>query len=131
MNWLVLSFYLTLGTIGYQGQVFDSAGSAMFTMPTPSFQTTLGVEAQLFDNHLFFGGSVETWEASDGNGFFAPSEAFYVFSAGLRYSEFEIGYRHECDHAIISYWNGVPPSQGMLINKDEFYVNYTGHLKIF
>jgi hypothetical protein len=131
MQWLVLSYFLSLGTLSYQGQVFDPSGSAMLTMPTSSFQTTFGVEAQAFDNHLFVGGSVETWESPNGRGFFFPSEGFYIFSAGLRGWGFELGFRHECDHPIINEWGNSPPEQGLGANRDEFYLNFTGRLKVF
>ncbi len=131
MNWLVLSFFFSLGTLSYQGQIFNPAGSAMFfTMPIPSFQTTFGVEAQLLDNHLFIGGSAETWESPTGSIYFAPSEAFYSFSAGLRLSGFEIGYRHECDHPIVNSWSDSVLN-GYGANRDEFYLSYRGSIKIF
>jgi hypothetical protein len=129
MSWLTLAYFLSLGTLAYQGQMFDPAGSAMFNIPQ-SYQTTLGVEAQAFDNHLFVGGSVETWESPNGQGFFNPSETFYVFSAGLRGWGFEVGYRHECGHPVVS-WTDFQIGQGFLSNKDEFYLSYSGKLKLF
>jgi hypothetical protein len=131
MNWLVLSYFLSLGMLSYQGQVFDPSGSAMLTIPAPSYQTTLGFEIQGIDNHLFVGGSVQTWESPDGTGLFIPSEAFYIFSAGLRGWGFELGYRHECDHPIINEWGGTRPDSGLQINQDEFYLSFTGKLKVF
>ena len=103
----------------------------MMTTPSPSYQTTLGVEAQLLDNHLFVGGSVQTWESPNIGSFtFSPSEAFYVFSAGLRGWGFELGYRHECDHTTVNTWDDSP-SQGMQNNRDEFYLSFTGKVKVF
>ena len=89
MQWLTLAYFLSLGTMAYQTQTFDPRGSAMFIVPQNSFQTTLGVEAQAFDNHAFAGASVETLESYNGN-LFSPSEAFYVFNAGLRAWGFEL-----------------------------------------
>jgi hypothetical protein len=130
MNWLVLSYFLSIGTLAYQGQTFDANGSATFMMPTPSYQTTLGVEAQGFDDHLFVGGSVQTWESPNGNDLFSPSEAFYIFNAGLRGWGFEVGYRHECDHPIVTTWD-ERASSGLSIVRDEIYLSFTGKLKIF
>jgi hypothetical protein len=115
--------------MAYQTQTFDPRGSAMFIVPQNSFQTTLGVEAQAFDNHAFAGASVETLESYNGN-LFSPSEAFYVFNAGLRAWGFEFGWRHECDHAISSAWGGGIP-QGIMANRDEFYLSFTGKIKVF
>jgi hypothetical protein len=130
MQWLTLAYFLSLGTVAYQGQTFDLRGSAMFIVPQNSFQTTLGVEAQLFDNHAFAGASVETWETHAGSVSFAPSEAFYIFNAGLRAWGFELGWRHECDHPVSSNWGGGVP-QGMLSMRDEFYISYTGKINVF
>jgi hypothetical protein len=129
MNWLVLSYFLSLGTLSYNGQMFTGDHYAGFVMPSPGFQTTLGVELQGLDNHLFVGGSVETWESLYGV-IIAPSESLYIFNAGIRGWGFEIGYRHECDHPMISTVDDRA-SQGFLAKRDEIYLSYTGKLKVF
>ena len=126
MTWLALAYHVSLGTLSYTGEVFDVHDVAAFVTPSPSFQTTLGVEAQLFDDHVFIGGSVETWESPISLTNFAPSEAFYGFSAGFRAWGFELGYRHECDHVV-----NVLPKQGLSAMRDEFYLSFKGTLKVF
>jgi hypothetical protein len=131
MTWLAFAYFFSLGTLSYTGETFDAHDIAMFTASENSFQTTLGVEAQLFDNHVFVGGSVETWESALDLTNFAPSEAFYTFSAGLRAWGFELGFRHECDHPILSRWDGSLSPQWFGVMKDEFYLSFCGALKVF
>ena len=130
MNWLVLSYFLSIGTLSYTGQITDTNGFAVFNAPQSSFQTTLGVEAQAFDNHVFLANSVETWESTSPGGGFSPFEAFYVFSVGMRGWGFEVGYRHECDHPV-AYIFGQTFFEGISVNKDELYLSFTGKLNVF
>lgn len=130
MNWLLLTYFLSFGSISCQEQIYNPAGGAIFSTPQPSFQTTLGVEAT-FADHVFVGGSTEAWMSPDGESTFNPFEGFYIFSAGLRGWGFEVGYRHECDHPIVSTFDYSFAAQGAHVNRDEFYVSYTGHLKVF
>jgi hypothetical protein len=135
MNWLVLSYFLSLGTLSQYGQFIapidpgriSSPATGSFRTDPGTFQSTLGIEAQMLDNFLFIGGSVETWETF--NGGFYPFESLYEFSAGLRWSGLELGYRHECDHPTID--NMSLPGQGFGFTKDEFYLSYTGKINIF
>ena len=130
MTWLAFAYFLSLGTLSYHGQIFDPGGYGDMILSS-SYQTTLGVEAQLFDDHAFIGGSVQTWESQIDLVNFAPSEGIYTFSAGLRGWGFEIGYRHECDHAIMDTWAHSYPTQGFLVMRDEFYVSYSGIINMF
>ena len=130
-DWLAFSYFVSIGTMAYSGQTFDAHGSAIFTMPTPSYQETIGIEADAFDNHIFAGFSEETWMHPEGTFTFTPDENFYSISAGLRGWGFEIGYRHECDHPIVSWFGDIAPHQGFIGNTDTFYLSYTGHLKVF
>lgn len=128
MQWLVLSYFLSIGTLSYNAQVLTMLGPAEIATPDRTFQTTLGVELQAFDNHLFAGGSVQTWETIYGL-VFAPSESLYVFSAGIRFDGLELGYRHECDHLTLSEM--ILPMKGFGGNRDEIYLNYMSKLKVF
>jgi hypothetical protein len=128
MTWLALAYFLSLGTLN--GQQLTSPDFITFQTLPLTFQTTFGIEAQLFNNHLFAGGSVQTWESALDGGFFAPNEGIYIFSAGLRWEGLEIGYRHECDHPIVSRAD-FQISQGILSSRDEIYLSYKGTLKIF
>jgi hypothetical protein len=128
MTWLALAYLLSVGTLNYNEGAASNAYSPITQYPSNTYQTTLGIEAQLLDNHIFIGGSVETWESSLNNGLFAPWESLYIINAGIRFSNIELGYRHECDHATIT---GETPIYGFLENKDEIYFTYKHVAKIF
>ena len=125
MNWLVLSYFLSLGTLSYQMQFVSDP--VHFSTPN-SFQSTLGIEA-LIAEHVFVGGSVQTYEKMTVDTPFSPWESLYSFKAGLRGWGFEIGYRHECDHLVLEGFATL--YDGFWQNRDELYVSYTGHLKVF
>jgi hypothetical protein len=129
MSWLVMSFFLSLGTLSYNGSFLSPEGMVSIVEPPNTFATTLGVEAQLLDNHAFVGASIQTWESVLGNGFFSPSESLYIFNAGFRLNGFEIGWRHECDHITLATMS--LPSQGFGENRDDIYVSYHANIKVF
>jgi len=129
MSWLALVYFLSFGSMSYQGQVAFDWGIIDTIMTTPgTFETTFGTEAQMFDNHVFVGGSVETWESFNGE-LFTPTESFYDFSVGLRGWGFELGWKHECVHLTIEGW--AVPNSGFISNRNELYLSYTGKLKVF
>jgi hypothetical protein len=128
MQWLVLSYFLSLGALSYNGQFLSPSGEIAIIAPAKTFQTTLGAELQAFDNHLFIGGSVQAWETFNGGTLLNPMESLYVFDAGLRWNGIEIGYRHECDHPILSSFSF---DQSWLSNRDEFYLSFKGSTKLF
>lgn len=128
MNWLVLSYFISLGTLSYNGDFINQPNLVSIQSPSNTFETTLGAEAQLFDNHLFVGGSVETWEVV-GVELFNPWESIYTFSAGLRGWGFEAGWRHECDHVVTS--NAALPMLGFITGQDQLYLSYRASVKVF
>lgn len=125
MTWLALAYLLSAGTLDYNA----CQPSINFVQSPPdSFQTTLGLEAQMIDNHVFAGGTIETWETSDVKSYFSPWESLYTFNAGLRFGGFEAGYRHECDHITLGTFN---PPPGFFANKDEVYASFRATIKVF
>ena len=130
MNWLVLSYFLSLGTLSYNGNFLSPQGQIEIVIPPKTFQTTLGVELQAFDNNVFIGGSIETWETFNGETFFNTMESLYMFNPGLRWNGIEVGYRHECDHPIVSRVD-FRLNQGWLSNRNEFYLSFKGSIKLF
>jgi hypothetical protein len=128
LTWLALAWFLRLGTIHYTGEFVNPPLEVLLWTPPNSYATTLGVEAELFDDHVFAGGSVETWESSNGV-LFSPSQSIYRFGVGARLNGIEIGWQHECDHVTLSSFDTKPC--GFMANRDEFYVSYTGKIKVF
>jgi hypothetical protein len=123
MQWLTLLYTLSFGTVSYQ--------SALLSTPLESFSTVLSVELQAFDNHLFLSSGVETWETAQSLASFAPFQALYTFSAGLRLGGFELGYRHECDHPVISNISLQPMLYAFLNVRNTFYISFKGKLNVF
>lgn len=66
---------------------------------------------------------------------FSPDHDEYVFSVGLFYKWFEIGYRHKCYHPIFPYRNSFPEHEqeyttlleGM---HNDIYVKFQGRLEM-
>ena len=126
MQWLVLSYLISIGSVYNVVAVHDPL--VYVQTPGCSIETTLGFEALIAD-HFFIGAQAETWETPAGNGFFSPFESLYRFSAGVRFSGFEAGFRHECDHETLSSFSA--PTSGFAGGRTEFYVSYTGKVKVF
>jgi hypothetical protein len=59
LTWLALAYLLSAGTLSYNA---CQPSISFVQSPPESFQTTLGIETQMIDNHVFAGGTIETWE---------------------------------------------------------------------
>jgi hypothetical protein len=130
MTWLALAYMVSIGTMSYQMEYINPPIEAFYLTPQGTFSEKLGVEAQIFDDLVFIGGSVETWESIGGSqGMFSPSQSLYVFNAGVRKNGIEFGWRWECDHMTLP--GTQIPNQGFLGNKSEIYFSYHGNAKIF
>ena len=125
MNWLVLSYFLMAGTVNYD---VGFLGTGAYRTPAQTYETTLGVEATIAD-FAFVGGQVQTWETPAGGAFFTPLQSLYQFNAGFRFHGFELGFRHECDHMTLDAYLGA--GKGFIGDRTEFYLSYTGKLKVF
>ena len=129
MSWLVMSFMISIGTLHYAGEFTNPPLDVLLQTPANSYQTTLGVEMQGIDNHVFLGGRVETWESGNMDGMFSPSQSLYVFNAGFRGYGFEFGWRHECDHITLP--NAQSKVNGFSADRDDFYLSYKTSVKVF
>jgi hypothetical protein len=129
MNWLVLSYLISLGTLSNYVQVDDIPrdNRIIFEEPANAFSTTLAVELLAFE-HIFVGGSVTTWEVWNEWLSFCPNEALYGFSAGVRFGPFELGVRHECDHSVVT--GGGIDNLTIGGNKTEVYVKLEGKVNL-
>lgn len=130
MTWLALAYIISLGTMNYQMEYINPPIRAFYLTPEGTCSETFGAEVQLFDDLIFIGGSVETWENAGGSkGMFSPSQSLYVFNAGVRKNGVEFGWRWECDHMTLP--GTFIPDQGFLGNKSEVYISYHAVAKIF
>ena len=129
MTWLMLSYFVTIGTLHYGAEFINPPIAAEYLTPPGTFTETFGVELQIAEIG-FIGGSVETWETVGGSqGMFSPSQSLYVFNAGVRKNGIELGWRWECDHMTLP--GTFIPDQGFLANKSEIYLSYHGSVKLF
>lgn len=129
MNWLVLSYLVTLGTMNYQAEFINPPIEAFYLTPKGTFVETFGVELQIAEIG-FIGGSAETWETTGGAaGMFSPTQSLYAFTIGARKNGLEFGWKWECDHMTLP--GTLIPNQGFLANKSEIYIQYKGSVKLF
>jgi len=77
-----------------------------FDQPAPSpinFYTYLESELSFF-NLVFIGGGMKSFFAThEGTKYFKPFQMNFIFFAGIKYKQFEAGFRHYCIHPIITY----------------------------
>lgn len=129
MQWLVLSYFLSLGTLSYQAEFINPPIEAFYLTPKGTFVETFGVELQVADI-AFVGGSVQTWETTGGAaGMFSPTQSLYVFNVGVRKNGLEMGWRWECDHMTLA--GTLISDQGFLSNKSEIYLSYRSKITLF
>jgi hypothetical protein len=125
MNWLVLSYFLTVGMNFNHSVAIDSM---LWQAPANAVETTLGAELLAMD-HVFVAASVKTDESYIGGASFAPFLSEYNVKIGLRFGGFEVGYEDDCTHPTLAKqvnlpyhlyggWNGV-------------YLSFKGSCKLF
>ena len=118
MNWLILLYFLELG----YSPIYQSVNTLPYeyTQNENIYYVHFDAEVLMLD-HLFIGGSTKIFmQPVKDNYQFFPIENDFLFKAGLRFKNIEAGFRHQCNHPILS--NGVS-SQGKSYGVfEEFYV---------
>jgi len=101
MDWIVFLFALELGIVPTSGFVmYDTPSETVFEQ---AGYVQLETRIELF-KYLFLGGSIRTYVWKDREGVsFWPWRDGYMFNAGLRYKQMELGFRHYCTHPVIPY----------------------------
>ena len=124
MNWLILLYFLELGFSplysSYNSLPVDSFGIEN----TNIFYVNLDVEVEIFD-HLFIGGAVKTYTQNDDGVSLYPFEANYLFKAGLRFNNLELGFKHFCLHPVRPYEMYYEPQGSTNSAYEEFYIRIT------
>jgi len=92
ISWLTLLFAAEVGLAS------QSLGPYEFV---DAVYTHFEVEAILADV-AFVGGSTDIYSAYISPLAYAPFDARYHFTAGLRYGPLEVGWRHTCIHPVLS-----------------------------
>ncbi len=118
MNWLILLFALEMGYAPYYGS-FN--GSEHF-LEQNIYYVTMETEAILLD-YIFIGGVIKTYINDKPDDYtFSPFEADYLFKAGLRYKNLEVGFKHFCLHPVRPYEMYYEPQGSTDSGYEEFYI---------
>lgn len=126
MNWLILSWALTLGFVPSVDNSIINGLQVTGIGYSNVLEAQLDVSAVIL-GHLRLEGSAETYMLPPSDGWtFLPFRADYTFGAALFSGNFEVGLRHECDHGI-EYTNDILPWYGS--SETLVYVKITGGSK--
>ncbi len=129
MNWLVLSFYLTLGMNLHQSYAIQSASDyAYWQAPDNSVVSTLGSELLAID-HVFLDAEVKTEESYLHGVNFSPFYSEYTVKAGLRFGGFEAGFIDNCIHPTLD--TNAGRSSYFYGGYQGFYASFKGKVKLF
>ncbi len=121
MLWLTLLFAFEAGVVGNNAWYLYEAHE-WFEPDRVGYYTLVELEAQA--GWVFAGGSVRTDMQPNSVGNYNPHWATYDFSAGIRFREVEIGYRHRCTHPIQTYLTNQQLLRSPVLegSYDEIYV---------
>lgn len=114
-SWLLL---FPIFELAYVETAYDD-----FMYPENTTESTVGVEAELFEHVYIKGGSVnyQSYGAVD---VWQPYKVIYKFEAGIKWNGIEAGYYHECEHRVISGEDVRPFGGGMT----KYFIRYGGKL---
>ena len=118
MNWLILLYFLELG----YSPIYQSVNTLPYeyTRNENIYYVHFDTEVLMLD-HFFIGGSTKIFmQPVKDNYQFFPIENDFLFKAGLRFKNIEAGFRHQCNHPILS--NGVSSQGKSYGGFEEFYV---------
>lgn len=108
----------------------------VYTAEEMQYYTELDAEVLLFE-HIFIGGAVTTRSRTAREKYgipynFSPFTDEYLFKAGIRFGNVEIGFRHLCTHPVIPYINSVRQVNRTPITYEgayeEIYLRFEGRL---
>lgn len=120
MNWLILLYFLELGYSPIYQSINVLEEQYDYTENLNVYYIHFDAEVLMFD-HFFIGGSTKTYIQPKKESYqFYPIENDYLFKAGLRFDNLEIGFRHQCNHPSLS--NGVQSQGKSYGGFEEFYV---------
>lgn len=125
MNWLILLYFIELGYSPF----YESANKFVdfsYIKNENVYFITLDIEAELL-KYIFIGGAVKTYFQDRINSkSYLPFEADYLFKAGLRYKNIELGFRHLCLHPVRPYEMYYQPQGSTDGAYEEFYIRISG-----
>lgn len=106
MNWLVLSWALTVGYLPVQADYIYSGGKVVeIQAPENTLSTMLEFQADAFDCFRAWTSMRSYQEFSYESIYMSPWRIDFKIGAELYYGPFAFGVWHECDHGINKYMN--------------------------
>lgn len=118
MNWLILLYFLELGYSPFYGSL--NTLPYEYTRNENVYYIHFDAEILMFD-HFFIGGSTKIFIQSVKDDYqFFPIENDFLFKAGFRFKNLEIGFRHQCNHPVMNY--GVASNGKAYGGFEEFYI---------
>lgn len=122
MKWLLLSYWLTVGSLFQQDwAVSDQPG--FYETPGVAIETELGMNARVLD-HLNVGGFIRTDSSPAAPPFFAPFLSTYGVDINVEWGPFRAGFRHSCTHPVVSDAHSL--DSYLMENRTSFYLTFSG-----
>ncbi len=122
MNWLIILYFIELGYSPFYDSWNSLPVDELRISNENVFDVTLDAEVQIFD-YFFMGGAIKSYfQDKENQDSFYPFESNYLFKAGLRYKNIELGFRHLCLHPVRPYemiYNAKGSTNGAY---EEFYI---------
>ena len=120
MSWLILLYFIEFGYSPIYQSINVLPSDYEFIKNEHVYYIHFDAEILILD-HLFFGGSNKISVQPENESYqFYPVESDFLFKAGLRFDKIEAGFRHQCNHPVLSA--GVQ-SQGKAYGGfEEFYI---------
>ena len=122
MNWLILLYFLELGYAPFYQSLNVLPVDNKKIKNESVMYITIDAEIIVLE-HLFIGGAVKTYFQDDATDYsYIPVEADYLFKAGFRYKNLELGFRHLCLHPVRPYEMYYQPQGSTDGSYEEFYI---------
>lgn len=122
MNWLILLYFIELGYSPFYKSLNVMPIDNKLIMNESVMYMTLDAEIVVLD-HLFISGAVKTYFQDDTSDYsYFPFESDYLFKAGFRYKNLELGFRHFCLHPVRPYEMYYQPQGSTDGSYEEFYI---------
>jgi hypothetical protein len=129
MNWLVLSWALTIGYLPLQNDmIYTGKTTAQIIAPENALATSMYFEAQAFDCFKAWTVMRSYEEFSYNKIYMVPWRIDFSVGAELFYGPFAIGVWHECDHGVDSHANYLEPYYAR--GTTEIYISIRGKYEL-
>lgn len=125
MNWLTLSWWLTLAVVPQYEPGLVVQDSAVMTPINGAYRTEFGINAVLLD-HVKLTSSMDARMIMFRPTVWRPFEASYRIGVSIFAKGIELGIRHECIHPVISW---PQPIEGRFGSTTELFVTIGSNLE--